>query len=185
MHSQMGAEDHDIVARFSRAGSSSTGALAAHLARACGHVLVDSRVIQQGYRFHAELGDEIPAFFNKRMTTGSGPNVAVTLQAGFDPEAEAQARGPFTGHDAWAVDPFAECRSTADARAVIEADDYHASLWLARITIGMELLEVEQVADPLFIARHPNEFRMIAEELVALGALAGHQCMLCREDAAG
>ncbi|MEO6866925.1 MAG: hypothetical protein ABI200_02785 [Gaiellales bacterium] len=178
----MGAEDYDIVARFSRVGSSSTGSLAAHLARACGHVLVDARVIQQGYRYHAELGDEIPAFFNKRMPTGSGPNISVTLQAGFDPEAERQARGPFTGHDAWAVDPFSDCRNTADARAVIETDDYHASLWLVRITVGMELLDVEAIAAPIFIAKHPNEFRMIAEELVALGSLAGHQCPLCSDE---
>src|SRR5690606_39308345 len=119
----MGAEENrDIVARIGRsdAGSSSTGALAAHLARACGHVLVDARVIQQGYLYHAELGDEIPAFFNKRMSTGSGPNLAITLQAGFDTEAELQARGPFTGGHTWAVDPFEACRSTADYRAVME-----------------------------------------------------------------
>ncbi|MCW2924457.1 MAG: hypothetical protein JWM98_1861 [Thermoleophilia bacterium] len=178
----MGAEEHDIVARVSRADiRSSTGALAAHLAQACGHVLLDSRVIQQGYRFHAELGDEIPAFFNRRMSTGS-TNIAVTLQAGFDPEAEARIRGPFTGHDNWSTDPFADCRSTADARAVIEADDYHASIWLARITVGFDLLEVGDVAEPLFLAKHPNEFRLIAEELVSLGVVQGHACPVCRED---
>ena len=178
----MGAEEHDIVARVSRAGAgaSSTGALAAHLARACGHVLVDARVIQQGYRFHAELGDEIPAFFNKRMSTGS-TNVAVTLQAGFDPELEAAAQaGPFTGSARqWAIDPFADCMTTADARRVIEAEDYHASIWLARITVGVAMLDVLQVAEPLFIAKHPNEFRAIAEELVALGVLQGHACPVC------
>lgn len=179
------AEEHDdIVARVTRAGagSTSTGALAAHLARACGHVLVDARVIQQGYRFFAELGDEIPAFFNKRMSTGS-VNVAVTLQAGFDPELEAQARGPFTGSAAqWGTDPFDGCRTTADARAVIEADDYHASIWLARITVGVDLLDVWQVAEPLFIAKHPNEFRAIAEELVGLGVVQGHACPLCSDE---
>ena len=179
----MAAEKHsDIVARIGRAdiGSTSTGALAAHLGRACGHVLVDSRVIQQGYRFHPELGDEIPAFFNRRLSTGS-TNLAVTLQAGFDPQAHVDARGPFTGHDAWAVDPFAECRTTADARAVIEADDYHASLWLAKVTVDVQLLEVEQVADPLFIARHPNEFRALAEELVSVGILQAHACPVCTD----
>lgn len=177
----MGAEENrDIVARIGRsdAGSSSTGALAAHLARACGHVLVDSRVIRQGYRYHAELGDEIPAFFNRRMSTGS-TNIAVTLQAGFDPDAEVAARGPFTGHGNWAVDPFADCRSTADARRVIEADDYHASIWLARITVGMQMFDVHEVADPLFIARQPNEFRLIAEELVSVGILQAHACPVC------
>lgn len=176
----MGAEEHDIVARVSRAaaGSTSTGALAAHLARACGHVLVDARVIQQGYRFHPELGDEIPAFFNKRMSTGS-TNVAVTLQAGFDPEAEAEARGPFTATRQWSTDPFEDCRTTSDARDVIEADDYHASIWLARVTVGVQLLDVWQVAEPLFIARHPNEFRAIAEELVGLGVVQLHACPLC------
>jgi hypothetical protein len=175
----MGAEEHDIVARVTHGGaSSSTGALAAHLGRACGHVLVDTRVMQQGYRFHAELGDEIPAFFNRRISTGTS-NVAITLQAGFDPETAA--RGPFSRDDQWSTDPFDGCSSTADARAIIEADDYHASLWLARITVGFDLLEVSQVADPLFIAKHPNEFRVIAEELVALGVVQGHACPLCAD----
>lgn len=180
----MGAEEHDIVARVGRAegGSTSTGALAAHLARACGHVLVDARVIQQGYRFHAELGDEIPSFFNKRMSTGS-TNLAVTLQAGFDPELHAQARGPFTGSQLeWAIDPFEGCRTTADARTVIEADDYHSSIWLARVTVGMQLLDVCEIAEPLFIARHPNEFRALAEELVAVGVLQLHGCPVCSAD---
>jgi len=64
---------------------------------------------------------------------------------------------------------------------VIEADDYHASLWLAKITVGFELMEVAQVAAPLFIAKHPNEFRVIAEELVALGVVLGHACPLCSD----
>ncbi|MCW2960843.1 MAG: hypothetical protein JWM25_965 [Thermoleophilia bacterium] len=179
----MGAEDHDIVARVSRAGgSTSTGALAAHIARACGHVLVDARVIQQGYSYFAELGDEIPAFFNKRMSTGS-TNVAITLQAGFDPDGANAGSGPFTSHEqAWGEDPFDGCRSTADARQIIEADDYHASLWLARITVGVELFDVEAIADPLFIARRPNEFRVICEELVGLGVLQGHSCPMCSCD---
>lgn len=180
----MGAEEHDIVARVSRAqaGSSSTGALAAHLARACGHVLVDARVIQQGYRYHAELGDEIPAFFNKRVSTGS-TNVAVTLQAGFDLELETQAQGPFSGTARrWSTDPFEECRTTADARSVIESEDYHASIWLARITVGVQLLDVWTVAEPLFIAKHPNEFRVIAEELVGLGVVQTHACPICSNE---
>lgn len=174
----MGAEEHDIVARVTSGASNSTGALAAHLGQACGHVLVDSRVIQQGYRFHAELGDEIPAFFNRRISTGSS-SVAITLQSGFDPEAAA--RGPFASDDTWSTDPFDDCRNTADARVVIENDDYHASLWLAKITVGFDLMEVAQVAEPLFIARHPNEFRVIAEELVALGIVVGHACPLCSD----
>lgn len=175
------AEESDIVARVSRAeaGSSSTGALAAHLARACGHVVVDARVIRQGYRFHAELGEDIPAFFNKRMSTGS-TNLAVTLQAGFDPEQQLQSRGPFTGElGTWASDPFEGCRTTAEARQVIEAEDYHASIWLARITVGVQMLEVCEIAAPLFIAQHPNEFRAIAEELVGLGVVQLHGCPVC------
>ena len=35
------------------------------------------------------------------------------------------------------------------------------------------------VADPLFIARHPNEFRAIAEELVSVGILQAHACPVC------
>jgi hypothetical protein len=129
-------------------------------------VLVDTRVVQQGYRFHAELGEDIPAFFNKRISTGSS-SVAITLQAGLDPAGE------------WREDPFEQCRSTPDAQRVIEADDYHASLWLARVTVGVQLMDVSAVAEPLFIAKHPNEFRVIAEELVGLGILQGHACALC------
>lgn len=177
----MGAEEHDIVARFARGpvGSTSTGALAAHLARACGHVLVDARVVQQGYRFHAELGEDIPAFFNRRISTGRG-SIAITLQAGIDPEAHAPT--PFTGQPVqWAVDPFDGCRTTADARAVLEASDYHASLWTARITVGVELLDVFAVTAPLFIAKHPTEFRVIADELISLGALQAAACPMCAE----
>lgn len=163
----MAAEQHDIFANVSRtSGATSTGALAVYLARSCGHVLVDSRVIQQGYRFHPELGEEIPAFFNRRISTGSS-SVSITLQAGVDPER-------------WNDDPLEACRTTADARAVVEADDYHASLWLARITVGVAMMDVRDVADPLFLAKHPNEFRVIAEELVALGVLQSHACALCR-----
>lgn len=177
----MGAEEHDIVARFTHgAQPCSTGALAAHLASACGHVLVDRRVIQQGYRYHAELGDEIPAFFNRRLPSG-GTNIAVTLQAGFDPAAELEARGPFSGRGTWSVDPFADCRTTADARRVIEDDEYHASLWMARVTIGVELFDVGAVADPIFIARHPGSFRAVAEELVSLGVLQSHTCPVCSD----
>lgn len=178
----MGAENHDIVARVGRSaiGSTSTGALAAHLAGACGHVLVDARVIRQGYRFHTELGDEIPAFFNKRMSTGS-TNVAVTLQAGFDPDAHAPST--LGGHQgSWATDPFDGCRSTADAQAVVEAEDYHASMWLAKLTIAFDLYEVTDIADPIFIAKHPNEFRMISEELIALGLMQGHACPVCSDE---
>ena len=177
----MGAEEHDIVARVSHsAGTSSTGALAAHLGQACGHVLLDARVVQQGYRFYPELGDEIPAFFNRRISTGSG-TVAITLQGGMEPNSDGS--GPFTGaHETWHEDLFAGCRSTADARAIFEAEDYHASLWLARVTVGVQLMDIEAVAAPLFIAKHPNEFRVIAEELVSLGVVQGHACPMCSED---
>lgn len=168
----MGAEQPDIFSNVSRSGaSSSTGALAAYLARSCGHVLVDSRVVQQGYRFHAPLGDDIPAFFNKRISTGSD-HVSITLQAGFDPSG------------AWLEDPFEGCRTTAEARAVLEADDHHASLWLARITVGVQLLDVAAIAAPLFVAKHPNEFRVVAEELVGLGILQAHACVLCSDEPA-
>ena len=164
----MGAENPDIWSNVSRGGSpsGSTGALAVYLARSCGHVIVDTRVVQQGYRFHPELGEEIPAFFNKRISTGSN-SVAITLQAGMDPAGE------------WHEDPFDACRTTADAQRVIEADDYHASLWLARVTVGVQMMDVSAVSDALFIAKHPNEFRVIAEELVGLGILPGHECALC------
>lgn len=171
----MGAEEHDIVARVTHGGRAcSTGALAAHLQRACGHVLVDARVIQQGYRFHPELGDEIPAFFNRRLT-GGPVNLAVTLQAGVDATLEQGTAG-------WAIDPFATCRTTADARSVVESDGFHASLWWARLTIGVELVDVEQLSEPLFIARKPIEFRMLADELVSLGVLQRDACPLCSDD---
>jgi hypothetical protein len=175
----MGAENYDIVARVSSApGTSSTGALAAYMQQACGHVLVDERVVQQGYRFHPELGDEIPAFFNKRMTTGS-TNVALTLQGGFDPEQSAPML--LQQGARWAVDPFADCRTTNDARDVITSKEYHASLWLAKITVGVQMLDIRDVADPIFIAKHPNEFRLIAEELVSLGVLQAHCCPMCSD----
>jgi hypothetical protein len=164
----MAAEEHDIVARITRSGtgSTSTGALAAHLGRACGHVSVDRRVVAQGYRFYPEFSDEIPAFFNKRFTTGS-TSLAVTLQGGVDAD----------GGD----DPFAECRSTKDAERIIDEGDHHTSLWLAKVTVGMRMLDVHEVAEPLFIAKHPNEFRAIAEELIGLGVLQAHACPMCSE----
>lgn len=177
----MGAERHsDIVARFGRAdtGRTSTGALAAHLGRACGHVSVDSRVLQQGFRFYPELSDEIPSFFNKRLSTGS-TNVSITLQAGFDPSAHEQPNSLLSTTDCWAIDPFDDCHSNAQARKIIEADDYHASLWMCTITVGVQMYDVSQISDPLFIAKHPNEFRLIAEELVAVGILQGHACTMC------
>lgn len=168
----MGAEEHDIVARVSGAGampdgsSASTGALAAHLAQACGHVSIDERVIAQGYRFHPEISDEIPAFFNRLIRIGS-TTVAVTLLGGICLE---------DGSDA-----FAGCRTTTDARRVLASGDHHASLWRASITVEVRSLAVRDLAAPLFIARHPNEFRVVAEELVSVGALPAHACPICSE----
>lgn len=157
-------EEHDIVARFaSQPGSHSVGALAAYLGRSCGHVSLDDRVVRQGYRFYPWMSDEIPHFFNKRFSTGS-TNLAVTLQAGLG----------IDGHD-----PLDGCTTTAEARSIIEGPDYHASFWLARVTIGSRMYEVEEISDPIFIAKHPNEFRAIADELVALGILQVQDCPLC------
>jgi hypothetical protein len=177
----MGAPDPDIVARFAHgAAASSTGALAAHLAAACGHVIVDERVIRQGYRFHAEISDDIPAFFLRRWKIGS-TGVAVSLHGGIDPHVEAPMRMGAETATGWSVDPFSECASTHDAREIIEADGYHASVWLARITVGVDLLDVSEIAAPTFIARHPAVFRSLAEELVAVGALHAGVCPLCAD----
>lgn len=164
----MTAEGEDIVARVSSSPSSggSLNALASYLTHSCGHVCLDARVVQQGYRFYPEMGEDIPAFFNKRFTTGS-TSLAITLQAGFDLSGE---------------DPLAGCTTTAQARAVIEGDTYEASLWLARITFGVSLLSVADIAASSFIAQHPNEFRLIAEELVALGIMQHSGCLLCSDD---
>lgn len=163
----MGAQRDDIHANISTgdARGSSSGALAVYLARSCGHVLVDERIVRHGYRFHASLGDEIPAFFNKRISTGSS-SVSITLQAGIDPEHPD-------------LDPFADCRTTKDAQAVLDVDEHHTSLWVARVTVGVQMREVCDLADPLFVARHPNEFRAAAEELVAIGVLAATSCTMC------
>jgi hypothetical protein len=163
-------EPNDIVARISSApGTNSVGALAAYLGRACGHVLLDTRVISQGYRFHPPLGEDIPAFFNRRFSTGS-TNLAVTLQYGIALDGNA--------------DPLDECASHDEACAIVAAlPDGHHSVWLARVTVGAAMLEVRDVAEPLFIAKHPNEFRAIAEELIGLGLLESHGCQLCLESA--
>jgi hypothetical protein len=159
-------DEQDIVAKVTNSpGQNSVGALAAYLGRSCGHVSLDARVIAQGYRFYPWMSDEIPHFFNKRFTTGS-TNLAITLQAGFTLDGE---------------DPFDGCGSNSEARAIVEAEDYDASLWLARVTVGTKMLTVAEVADPLFIAKNPNEFRIITEELVALGVLQGHACPLCSD----
>jgi hypothetical protein len=160
----MAAEEHDIIARISSGATSSTGALAAHLASTCGHVLLDQRVVAQGYRFHPELSDEIPGFFNKRLRTGS-TGIAITLQGGIDPDDGSE--------------PLPGCTSTADVVRLLDESDHHASVWQAHVTVDVQMLEVAAVAEPLFIARHPNEFRLVAEELVALGILQARACPLC------
>lgn len=160
-------EEHDIVARVSSGQArTSTGALAAYLGRSCGHVSLDERILAQGYRFYPWMSDEIPHFFNKRFTTGS-VNLAITLQAGFNIEGD---------------DPFDGCASNGAAKQIIASPDYESSLWLARITIGAEMFHVAQISEPIFVAKHPNEFRLIAEELVSLGVLQGHSCPMCCDD---
>ena len=159
-------DEHDIVARFSSSGASnSVGALAAYLGRSCGHVSLDQRVIAQGYRFHPWLSDEIPHFFNKRLTSGK-TNLAVTLQAGFDLDGE---------------DPFDGCSGTSEAREIIASEDRAPTLWLAKATVGVRLLDIAEISDPLFIAKHPDEFRQLADELVAVGVLQTPSCPLCAE----
>ena len=160
-------EEHDIVAQFSSdPAGSSTGALAAYLGRTCGHVLLDTRVIKQGYRFHPWLSDEIPHFFNKRLRSGAD-TMAVTLQAGFSIEGD---------------DPFDGCESHAEAQAIVSADDYHGTVWFARVTHGVQLLDIADAAAPLFIAKHPSVFRALAEELVTIGVLLPESCPLCSEE---
>lgn len=161
----MGAE-RDIVARTSCGGQNSAGALAAYLARSCGHVWLDARVLVQAYRFYPWMSDEIPHFFNKRFSIGSG-GVAITLQAGLAVDGD---------------DPFEDCQSNADARKLLESPDYQSSLWLAKVTVGMSLLDVEAVSDPLFIAKHPAEFRLLADELVAVGLVQASSCPMCSDD---
>jgi hypothetical protein len=153
----------DIVARAESAAGSSAGALAAYIGRSCGHVWLDSRVIAQGYRFYPWMSDEIPQFFNKRFTTGS-VNLAVTLQAGVSLDGE---------------DPLEECTSTKEAKDVLDHQELPQTLWLAVVTMGNDLLHIDDISDPLFLARHPNEFRIVAEELVSLGVLQSAACPLC------
>lgn len=148
-------------------GDHSVGALAAYLGRSCGHVWLDQRIVEQGYRFYPWMSDEIPHFFNKRFTTASS-NLAITIQAGLNLHGE---------------DPFEHCDDNADAKSILASDGYEPGLWLAKVTIGMDLRTVADIADPLFIAKHPGEFRLIAEELVALGIIQGQACPLDGADA--
>jgi hypothetical protein len=157
--------ERDIFANASSSSESSAGALAAYLGRSCGHVWLDQRAIAQGYRFYPWMSDEIPHFFNKRFTSGT-INLAVTLQAGMSLEGD---------------DPLEDCSSHAEAKTIVENDDFAASLWLARVTVGTDMLDVADVAAPLFIAKRPAEFRLIAEELVSLGVLPAFSCPLCSE----
>lgn len=158
----------EIVAKVtSEASASSVGALAAYLQRSCGHVSLDERVIAQGYRFYPWMSDEIPQFFNKRFTTGS-TNLAITLQGGVDLDGE---------------DPFDGCVTTSDARAIIETPGFEATLWVARVTVGTRMFDVTEIADPTFIAQHPSEFRLLADELISLGIHDGTACELCTHQA--
>lgn len=159
------SSDRDIVANASSSPESSAGALAAYLGRSCGHVWLDQRAIAQGYRFYPWMSDEIPHFFNKRFSSGT-TNIAITLQAGMSLDGD---------------DPLEDCSTHTEARAIVEGADYEASLWLARVTIGTDMLAVADIADPLFIARRPAEFQLIGEELVALGILPSYSCQLCSE----
>lgn len=164
----MGAEREinphaDIHARTSSGPSTSIGALAAYLGQACGHVWLDERCFDLGYRFYAALSDEIPNFFIKRVKTGSS-TVAVTVQSGISFDGE---------------DPFDECQTTKDAKHIISGDGYQPSLWLTSISINGQLHPMEKVSGAQFIAQYPNEFRVIAEELVALGAVKASSCPFC------
>lgn len=139
--------------------------LRTYLASSCGHVSLDRRVITQGFMFHPWLSDEIPHFFNKRSSTGK-TNIAITLQCGVTATGD---------------DPFESCVSSADARAVLEAPEYDTSVWVARITVGARMYDVHEVATQEFMAQHPDEFRLIAEELVAVGIHGNRNCPMCAE----
>lgn len=163
-------DDHDIVARVTSSDSgNSIGALAGYIARSCGHVSLDQRILAQGYRFYPWMSDEIPHFFNKRFTTGN-INLAITLQAGLNLDGD---------------DPFENCSGNAEAREILDSELYESSLWLARITVGTEMFTVAEIAENSFIARHPSEFRLISDELVSLGIVQEASCPMCAEDAAG
>jgi hypothetical protein len=62
---------------------------------------------------------------------------------------------------------------------VITGNGYQPSLWLTSISINGQLHPMDKVSSAQFIAKHPNEFRVIAEELVALGAVKGSSCPFC------
>jgi hypothetical protein len=162
--------DDDIVARVESAPStaSTLSKLQGYLADSCGHVVITQRVVAQGYRFHSWMSDEIPHFFNKRMSTGT-TSVAITLQGGMSIDGE---------------DPFALCTSTADARTVIEDGGHDGTIWVAKITVDARMFDVAEVAASPFLAQHPDEFRLIAEELIALGVLGDSGCPMCAEHAA-
>ena len=159
----------DIVARVDSNSSPAApvATLRSYLASSCGHVSLDRRVISQGFSFHPWLSDEIPHFFNKRASTGK-TNIAITLQCGVT----------MTGED-----PFESCSTTDDARAVLESAEHETSVWVARVTVGTRMYDVHEIASQAFFAEHPDEFRLIAEELVAVGVLGDRNCPMCAEHA--
>ena len=73
----------------------------------------------------------------------------------------------------------------ASGARVVCIDNFHTGRWenIQHLLNNsrFEVLE-HDVADPLFIARHPNEFRLLAEELIALGAVQAQACPLCSGD---
>lgn len=159
-------ENRDIVAGGINGDvPSSIGALAAYISRCCGHVWVDDRIISQGYRFYAWMNDEIPHFFVKRFACGD-TMCSITLQAGLALDGD---------------DPFESCESHSEAISTINSDKFESSLWKAIISIEAASHTVFDIAAPLFVAQHPAEFQMIANELVALGAVQGSSCPMCSE----
>ncbi len=144
-------------------------ALLRFLRRSCGHACLDARVLRQGYHFYAAISDELPQFFNRRISTGSS-TVSITLQAGLTGDGK---------------EPFAECRNTAEAADILDGSDLAPTFWFVTVTVDGMTVPLSEVTSSAFIASHPNEFRVIAEELVAVGMVDDKRCGLCRESEQG
>ncbi len=143
--------------------SSSPGARAAELRRACGHVHGDAGWLSHGYRFVALPGAELPSFLCRRVELADGGVVAVTLLAGIDPKTGA---------------PVLEAARNSEMAALALADG-PAGVWLVHLTIGNRTVQLSELASALLGSPGP-EALALARAASSLQLLARQECPLCR-----
>jgi hypothetical protein len=134
--------------------------LATALRDCCGHVAADARVRERGFRFVRAPGGDVPSFFCKRVSAGSGP-AAITLLAGVDPLTGDDLDCP---HDAPPVQWLAAGRG---------------GVWTVRLTVGARTISIDELVSS-FWSSNSAIFATLAEELDALSPLRRASCELCR-----